>query len=160
MKSWFIALFFLLFSFGCLEPSFEGRDIQELGAMNMPIKCDVSFTYNSSVVNGTAYVLGDTYLLDFNRSVSVGSITVYMNDILVENKTVYFIPDNNDAGAALMKGVIGCWGFRLEGQDAQDYLEDVELGLSSCSKGEFDSSLFEIEKDEYCTIDEYNQRLS
>jgi hypothetical protein len=159
MKSWSIALISLLFLFGCMEPSLEGKDIRELGALNMPVKCSVSFSYNNSAAGGSAYILGDTYLLDFNKSEGVGSITVYTYDILVENETVYFIPDNNDVGAALMKGVTGCWGFRLEGQDAQDYLGDIEISLSNCSKGEFDNSLFEIDNGEFCTSEEYHQRM-
>ena len=157
-----LIVFFLLF--GCLGPSLEGMNLSELRSLDIPVKCNVILESNRTTDNGTAYILGKDYLLDFEKRWGQDEVEVYETgqmDFIVDGDELVYYRDNDENVSALMEFVTGCKGYRSEGQEARDFLAGFEpmIELRNCSKGDFDAGLFDIGKEDYCTAEEMEDIL-
>ncbi len=164
MKAAAASLIVLFLLFGCLEPSLEGKNLSELRSLGIPVECDAVLESNRTADNGTAYILGKDYLIDFEEKWGQDEAELYKTgqlDFIVEGEELVYYRDNDENVSALMEFVTGCKGFMSEGQEARDFLAGFEpmIELRNCGKGDFDAGLFDIGKEDYCTGEEMEGAL-
>lgn len=158
----------LLLLLGCTgQASLEGKGMKELQALNEPIKCNVSFSEGGiHRNNGTAYINGSRYLLDFERKLVVegkNAREIGGLDIISDNDQVLYLRYNEQEGEITAQGLLeamtGCVGYRVEGESALEYANNITLELSNCSRGGFNGTVLEIEEERYCTVDEIREKM-